>query len=109
MRSAPLQGFVCARGHASLVSADGCEQCGSTLRATRLAADATLLLVTTVRVNPTGAPFRLGVAVTRAGRARTLCVVEGPVRGNGNDAVRLEWRDGVWIARAVRVRACSRD
>ena len=41
----------------------------------------------------TGEPFRLGVAVTREG-ARTLCVVEGQVRGSGYDRVVLV-REGV--------------
>ncbi len=66
--------------------------------------DAILVLVTTVRVNPTGVPFRLGVAVTRAGRARVLCRVEGRVRASGHDRVVLEERDGVVVARRARGR-----
>lgn len=60
---------------------------------------ARLVLVTTVRVNPSGAPFRLGVAVKRSGRERVLCVVEGAVRGLGYDRVVLEERNGVTVAR----------
>jgi len=66
--------------------------------------DAVLVLVTTVRVNPTGTPFRLGVAITRRGRARVLCRVEGRVRESGHDRVVLEERDGVVVARRARGR-----
>jgi len=58
-----------------------------------------LELVTTVRVNPTGEPYQLGIAVTRAGRARTICRVEGPVRAVGHDPVVLERRGDMIIAR----------
>jgi hypothetical protein len=57
------------------------------------------VLVTTVRVNPSGVPFRLGVAVARSGRARVLCRVADAVRGSGYDRVVLEERDGVVTAR----------
>jgi hypothetical protein len=72
------------------------------MRAARVAPDATLLLLTTVRVSPWGAPFRLGLAVTVCGRARTLCHVEGRVRGSGSDAVVLERRGDVFVARPAR-------
>jgi hypothetical protein len=71
-------------------------------------ADATLVLVTTVRVNPFGAPFRLGLVVTRCGRARVLCRIDGAVRGSGHDHVVLEERDGVFYARAAGLTARSR-
>jgi hypothetical protein len=103
----------CQRGHvhahAPLDAA--CRVCGGKVQNTRLRADATLVLVTTVRVNPFGAPFRLGLAVTRCGRARVLCRIEGAVRGSGHDRVVLEERDGVFYAVAARgrgVRARSR-
>jgi hypothetical protein len=63
---------------------------------------ARLVLVTTVRVNPSGAPFRLGVAVARRGRERVICVVEGALRGLGYDRVLLEERDGIIVARRRR-------
>ncbi len=66
--------------------------------------EAVLVLVTTVRVNPSGAPFQLGVAVTRGDRARVLCRVDGAVRGLGYDRVRLSERDGVVVARPARVK-----
>ena len=65
---------------------------------------ARLVLVTTVRVNPSGTPFRLGMAIERRGRARVLCVVEGAVRGLGYDRVLLEECDGVTVARPARHR-----
>lgn len=68
------------------------------------AREARLVLVTTVRVNPSGAPFRLGVAIEGCGRARVLCVVEGAVRGLGYDRVVLEERGGVTVARRPRRR-----
>lgn len=70
----------------------------------RRARAATLVLVTTVRVNPTGVPFRLGLAIMRRGRTRVLCRVEGNVRGSGHDRVMIEERNGVMIARSARAR-----
>jgi len=75
----------------------------------RIRASAVLELVTVVRVNPSGQPYQLGVAVTRAGHGRTLCRVEGMVRGTGNDAVVLERRGEMIVARPRRrIRARSR-
>lgn len=65
---------------------------------------ATLVLVTTVRVNPSGAPFRLGLAILYRGRTRILCRVEGKVRGSGYDRVTIEERNGVMVARSARTR-----
>jgi hypothetical protein len=70
---------------------------------------ARLVLVTTVRVNPSGAPFRLGVAIEGCGRARVLCVVEGAVRGLGYDRVLLEECRGVTVARPVFRRRSRRS
>lgn len=70
----------------------------------RRAREATLVLVTTVRVNPTGAPFRLGIAILRSGRSRVLCRVEGSVRGSGYDRVMIEEKNGVTVARPARTR-----
>ena len=83
-----LTGWRCARGHAFLHAHAECPACAAPLVPTRVGAAATLIACTTVRVTPSGKPFRLGVAVTREG-ARTLCVVEGRVRGSGYDRVVL--------------------
>lgn len=103
-RRGGIAGVRCARGHVHAQAGAGCPECDAPTRPTRLAGAATLVLVTTVRINPSGAPFRLGVAVTRSGHARVLCRVEGAVRGLGRDRVQLEERDGVVVARAARVR-----
>jgi uncharacterized OB-fold protein len=105
MRAPRLDGWRCPRGHVYLHAHETCPECGLRLRATRIAPRATLILVTYVRVSPSAEPFRLGLAVTRCGRARTLCRVEGCVRGNGRDAVLLHRRGETIIARAARSRA----
>lgn len=92
----------CARGHVSLHADAACAACGSPMRDVRIRGEAVLELVTVVRINPTGRPYQLGVAITRAGHVRTICRVEGAVRGLGNDAVMLERRDGIIVARARR-------
>ena len=97
-----LSAWRCDRGHVGLYADEACATCGERLRPVQIPADAVLELVTTVRVNPTGQPFQLGIAVTRAGRARTVCRVEGGVRGLGHDAVVLERRGDTIVARARR-------
>jgi len=101
-RRASIPGVRCARGHVHAQAGTHCPECDAPTRSARLAGDAILVLVTTVRINPSGAPFRLGVAVTRGGRARVLCLIEGNVRGLGRDRVQLEERDGVVVARGER-------
>jgi uncharacterized OB-fold protein len=101
-RTPPLDARRCAHGHISLHFDPVCTLCGGRTEATRIRPDAVLELVTVVRVNPSGEPYRLGVAVTRAGRARTICRVEGAVRGLGTDEVVLERRDDMIVARATR-------
>lgn len=113
MKRAGIDAWRCERGHVHLHESAACAECGGAVRCARISSRARLIAVTTVRVNPTGNPFRLGMAVTRDGRARTLCIVEGDVRGSGCDAVRLEldgerivarpWRGS--RARAVRARS----
>ena len=83
-----LAGWRCTRGHVFLHVHAECPECTATLAPTRVGAAAKLVACTTVRVTPSGEPFRLGVAVTREG-ARTLCVVEGRVRGGGYDRIVL--------------------
>jgi len=96
-RRGRLDGWVCGRGHASLYAQEACPRCGDSLASRPLGTDARLETCTTVRVNPGGEPYRLGVAVTTEG-ASTLCVVEGAVRGNGRDRVRLVRRGEVYVA-----------
>lgn len=93
-----LDAWRCLHGHVQLHTAPRCPSCGGAMRRARVSADARLIAVTTVRVNPSGRPFVLAVAVTRCGRARTLCVVRSAIRGDGHDAVRLHDEGGVIVA-----------
>jgi hypothetical protein len=102
MRRSRLQAWRCAHGHVTLQRDPACSMCGATLREMDIAPDAVLELVTTVRVNPSGEPYQLGIAVTRSGHARTICRVEGAVRALGHDAVVLERRGDMIIARGRR-------
>jgi len=97
-----LQAWTCTRGHTTLQHDNVCTSCGAPLRDFLMSADAILELVTTVRVNPSGEPFQLGIAVTRAGHTRTICRVEGNVRALGHDRVVLERRGDMIIARGRR-------
>jgi hypothetical protein len=98
-RRRKLTAWCCIEGHMTLQNDPACTRCGASLRELCIAPQAVLELVTTVRVNPSGEPFQLGIAVTRAGRARTICRVEGPVRAVGHDPVVLERRGDMIIAR----------
>jgi hypothetical protein len=102
IRRRRLDAWRCRLGHVSLHDDGRCATCGAPLSALHIQPDAFLELVTTVRVNPTGRPYRLGIAVTRCGRARTLCRVEGAVRGLGNDPVMLEPQGEMIVARPRR-------
>ncbi len=104
MKHHRLPAWRCAHGHVQLHEAAACPACGAPLLRGHVNGAARLIASTTVRVNPSGRPFILGVAVTRCGRARTLCVVEAPVRGTGHDAVWLCSEEGRVVARS-RVRA----
>ncbi len=97
-----LQAWCCTNGHLTLQHDPVCGTCGASLREFHIMPDAVLELITTVHVNPSGEPFQLGIAVTRAGRARTICRVEGAVRALGHDRVVLERRGDVIIARGRR-------
>jgi hypothetical protein len=100
-----LLAWRCGSGHLTLLEEGTCAACGGTLQTTPVHAAARLVATTTVRVNPTGHPFVLGIAVTTAGRVRTLCVVDGPVRHSGHDRVWLTREGGRIVARAVNPRS----
>ena len=97
-RRSRLSAFACARGHTYLHAQECCPECGGPLRERWIPPAATLTLDTTVRVTR-GDPFVLGIAITRCGRARTLCRVEGGIRGQGYDRVVLEREGDVFVAR----------
>lgn len=89
--------YRCPNGTTWLHEHDVCPCCERGLNRVRIPAEATLFSHTTVRVTPDGAPVRLGVAVTASG-ATTLCIIDGNIRGNGRDRVRLIFRDGKFYA-----------
>jgi uncharacterized OB-fold protein len=98
----------CPEGTLYLHEHGACPVCGGALTPVRIPSRAILVSHTTVRVSPTGEPYRLGVAVA-AGGAATLCVVEGRIRGNGRDRVTLELRDGRYHAVGARARVTRRS
>jgi len=102
MRRSRLQAWRCALGHVTLQRDPACPTCGASLGEMHIAPHAVLELVTTVRVNPSGEPYQLGIVVTRSGRARTICRVEGAVRALGHDPVVLERRGDMIIAHGRR-------
>jgi uncharacterized OB-fold protein len=102
-RDKHVDALRCPEGTLFLHAYDRCPSCGGALTRVRVRAEATLVSHTTVRVNPSGEAFGLGVALT-AGGAATLCIVDGNVRGNGRDRVRLVLRDGRFHALAAGAR-----
>lgn len=102
-RDRHLTALRCPEGKLYLHAHDRCPACGAPLTRVRIPSAATLVSHTTVRVNPSGEAFGLGVAVTGGGAA-TLCIVEGNVRGHGRDRVRLVLRDGRYHALAAGAR-----
>lgn len=89
----------CKNGCLWLHAHDDCPDCGGPLDVVRVPSRATVVSHTVVRVNPSGAPVRLGVARTATG-ATTLCVIHGEIRGNGRDRVRLVFTGGRFHALA---------
>ena len=94
--SETIEVYTCPNGHAFFVTDDACPKCGEPLETTTAEPIARLISHTTVRVNPTGRPFVLGIAEIDNG-AKTLCIVEGEL----SDLVVLRKHDGLYHARAV--------
>ncbi len=90
-----LNTYVCELAHAFLVEHDVCPECNGALARRADEPRATLVAHTVVRVNPSGRPFRLGLAITNSG-ARTLCIIDDGVRG---EEVELYAREGCFHAR----------
>jgi len=77
--SAPLLTlFRCRGSHTFFFAHKNCPFCGANLEEIESQPDAVLVSHTTVRVSPTGTPFRLGLARVACG-AQTLCIVEGEI------------------------------
>jgi uncharacterized OB-fold protein len=70
--------YRCEKSHAFFHPHDACPQCGSPLGEFVESARAVMISQTRVRVNPTGAPYRLGIAEVECG-ARTLCLIDDGV------------------------------
>lgn len=87
----------CPQGCLWLYEHEDCPGCGGRLAPVRISCEAIVVSDTVVRVNPAGTPIHLGVARTSTG-ATTLCVIDGPIRGNGRDRVYLEVHDGKYHA-----------
>jgi uncharacterized OB-fold protein len=98
-----ITGWRCRDGHLWLYDHDECPECGGRLAEVSTRSEATIVTHTVVRVNPTGVPIRLGVAVTTTG-ASTLCIIRGRLRGNGRDRARLMVRGGRFHALCPRHR-----
>lgn len=94
----------CRNGCLWLHAHEECPDCGGRLVLTRILNDAMVVSHTVVRVNPSGTPIHLGVAMTTTG-ATTLCIIHGAIRGNGRDRVRLVMSDGRFhaLARGCRI------
>ena len=88
-----VDAWRCPGGHLWMYRHGECPECGKRLIGVAIGSGAKIVSHTVVRVNPTGSPIRLGVAVTSAGAA-TLCVIDGRIRGNGRDRVTLVTRNG---------------
>jgi uncharacterized OB-fold protein len=89
----PIRIYVCKNRHTSFENRDACATCATPLEAFSADPEAALISHTTVRVNPTGEPFVLGMAEIASG-AKTLCVVEGEI----GERVVLYRRDGLYYA-----------
>lgn len=93
----------CREGCLWLYPYDRCPKCKTATTPVKTSALAFLTSHTVVRVNPGGTPITLGVA-RAAGGAATLCAVDGEVRGNGFEKVRLVVEDGRYRALTPGVR-----
>jgi uncharacterized OB-fold protein len=93
----------CSNGHEFFYQYERCPLCDETLQATEVDGTAELVGNTTVRVNPSGEPFRLGIGRLPSG-ARTLCIVtDGPSVKAGSQ-VTLRLVEGVYHAIAEPAR-----
>lgn len=88
---------VCRDGHAFLHACSECPVCGRVASKTEICPRARLVALTTVRVTPSGGPFRLGLAETSGG-AKTLCIVDNDVGGDDGD-VTLYVEGGLYHAK----------
>ena len=93
----PLQLYRCGSKHAFFRRYSECPLCGASTSGVREHPRATLISQTTVRMNPGGDPFRLGLAQTDYG-ARTLCIIETGVSHDENETVMLRRKGELYYA-----------
>jgi uncharacterized OB-fold protein len=90
--------YRCERSHAFFFPHQTCPLCGAALGETESSPDGVLVCHTTVRVSPTGAPFKLGLARVACG-AQTLCIVEGEIGTDPGEEVVILKKDGLYYAK----------
>ena len=97
--SAPLLTlYRCDRSHTFFFAHQICPLCGAALGETESPPDGVLVSHTTVRVSPTGAPFRLGLARVACG-AQTLCIIEGEIGTDPGEEVVIHEKGGLYYAK----------
>lgn len=89
--------YRCDRGHAFFYPHDACPICRSALDEITREPHASLVSHTTVRVSPTGAVFRLGLARTPDG-AKTLCILDDRMNPDSDDGVIIVQENGLFYA-----------
>jgi len=89
--------YSCPSGHAYFIRHAHCPECRLELAESRQPSTAVIVSQTTVRVNPAGPPFRLGVAKVESG-AKTLCVIDETVPDGDLVSVTLERRGDLYHA-----------
>ena len=94
----PLSIHGCRNSHTFFFPHRTCPRCGAPTTRTDSPPDAVLVSHTTVRVSPSGAPFRLGLARVASG-AQTLCLIEGELGSTPVSEVVIEERGGLYYAR----------
>lgn len=94
-QASKIQIVRCKNKHVFFYPHDKCPICSNPLEGLSVDATATLVQQTVVYVNPSGAPFRLGLAMIECG-ARTLCRIDERVGNGTNELVRIERIDGIY-------------
>ncbi|MFQ5512170.1 MAG: hypothetical protein ACE5EO_10005 [Candidatus Krumholzibacteriia bacterium] len=93
----PLDLYRCGAGHAFFSRHATCPVCTRAVAPFTDSARATLVGQTTVRVNPGGEPFRLGLAAVACG-AQTLCIIDAAVGDGDGQHVMLREENGLYHA-----------
>jgi uncharacterized OB-fold protein len=93
----------CSSGHEFFHEYACCPQCHASLRPTEVDGTAELIGDTTVRVNPSGNPFRLGLARLPSGAA-TLCIVADERALRSGVEVTLNFDGDIYHAVAMQPR-----